>query len=439
MSKVTPISGFPEYLPDDQYFFDQSISLIGTTFQKFGFERIETPAVERVEHIVAKGVIDKEVYVLQRLHSDGGQDKAELALHFDLTIPLARYVAQHNGQLVFPFRRFQIQPVWRGERPQAGRYRQFYQCDIDVIGDGSLSIRYDAELFAVAQEIFEKLSIGPFVFRINHRKILEAILEGLNIEKANMAGVIKWIDQSEKVPKETLITELEKLIGKDSTLELMELLKPTSDPQEKLQKLKSRFPSELMDQGVQDLLEIFQSAKELGVKPGNMQLDLSIARGLDYYTGMVFETRAHEYAYLGSICSGGRYDNLVGSFLSKPFPGVGISIGISRLLPELMKKHTKSRSPITLLIAQQNPALFAQYAQIAVKMRNAGIATELFLEAKKFPQQIKYADRKKIPYLLFADEGELSKGTVLLKQLATSEQWELSLEQVVEKLAKASS
>lgn len=434
MSKISPISGFPEFLPDDQYFFDQAIQLIGSTFQKFGFERIETPAVERTEHLLAKGIVDKEVYVLQRLHSEAG-DKAELALHFDLTVPLARYVAQHNGQLVFPFRRYQIQPVWRGERPQAGRYRQFYQCDIDVIGDGALSIRYDAELFAVAQEIFEKLEIGPFVFRINHRKILEAILQGLQVAKEQMQEVIKWIDQVEKVPKELFQSEIEKRIGQIGAVKLFQLLQP-SPIAEKLQELQKEFSSELLQEGVREIEEVFTSAIALGVKKENLQLDLSIARGLDYYTGVVFETKAQKYPQLGSICSGGRYDNLVGSFLSKPFPGVGLSIGISRLLPELMKDKTKQRSPITLLIAQQNPLLFSQYAKIAQEMRNAGIATELYLENKKFPQQIKYADRKKIPYLLFADEGELSKGKVLLKKLATSEQWELSVKEVQELLRK---
>lgn len=430
MSKISPISGFPEFLPEEQIVMSRIMDLIRNTYESFGFIPLETPAVEKVEYLRAKGIEEKEVYALKRLN-DTENTPPEFALRFDLTVPLARYVAQHYGQLAFPFRRYQMQPVWRGERPQAGRYRQFYQCDIDVIGDGELSYYYDAELVAVIDKIFTAMNIGPFTIRINHRKVLEGILTSIGLNEQQRGLALKIIDNMEKVSREDTEQAFRAIgLSVDAITEMNKFFSCERNVDQTLQLLDSLKVDEGFEKARAELKEVCSFIKSMGVDDAHYTVDLKIARGLDYYTGIVYETRLEKLPQIGSICSGGRYDNLVGGFINKKLPGVGISIGITRLVPQLIKEGILSLGGSTLaevLVTCQNREYINEYVQVAQSIRKCGVNTELYLENKKLANQLKFADKKGFKFVVIADKTEFDGGYVIVKNMVSGEQSHVSL------------
>ena len=439
--KLSPISGFPEFLPEEQIVMQRTMDTIRGVYESFGFIPIETPAVERVEHLLEKGVQGKEVYVLRRMQAEGDQP-ADLALHFDLTVPLARYVAQHYGRLTFPFKRYQTQPVWRGERPQAGRYRQFYQSDFDVIGDGDLSIFHDAEICVITDQIFSKLAVGPFTIRMNHRKVLQGLLNSVGlVEDEQIHKAIKIIDDMEKLPLEKTLKAFEELgLSKEECDRLLEFFSLDMETEETLKFLSSMTVSTQFEAGVQDLREIVKFLDFFNVPPMHYKIDLKIARGLDYYTGVVYETTLDDHPGIGSICSGGRYDDLAGVFINKKLPGVGISIGLSRLISQLLKAGVlKADQACTapVLITMQNPAHLSRYLNMATHLRKSGIATEVFLENKKLGAQMRYADKKGFLVVIVADDPEFEKEMVRLKVMRTGEQKEVLIQDLVESVSSS--
>ncbi|MEM1055872.1 MAG: histidine--tRNA ligase [Bacteroidota bacterium] len=422
--KPRPISGFPEFLPDEQITFDWARDLIRRHYESFGFTPIETPAVERTEVLLAKGGNDREIYGLRRLADDEtpqrGDDPSDLALHFDLTVPLARYVAQNAGQLPFPFRRYQIQPVWRGERPQAGRYRQFYQADIDVIGDGALSLFNDAEMPAIISGIFAEMTIGPFTIRINNRKVLRGLLASIGLE-ANEAEAIRAFDRIDKIGRERTAQQLADLGGSDEGIaSLLALADPGRGTDDWLEHLGTMSVNDLFAQGVNELRTVVEGVRAMGVPEDHFAVDPSLARGLDYYTGTIYETRLNDHLEVGSICGGGRYDNLAENYTTRQLPGVGISIGLTRMIPRLFEagvltpgRSTPARILVTLFGDEQWPHLL----RLAAELREAGIPTEVYAEAKKLKQQLKYAARKGHDLVVIAGPNEVAAGTVNLKDM----------------------
>ncbi len=437
MSKIAPISGFPELLPAEQVAFNHALNIISSTYQSFGFIPLDTPAVERVDTLLAKGAEEKEIYGLRRIQAEDEGAK-ELALRFDLTVPLARYVAQHYGQLNFPFRRYHIGPVWRGERPQKGRYRQFYQADIDVIGDGTLDLYHDAELPAIIYQIFTKLELGKFTIRLNNRKVLQGFMAQQGVEGTeNIAAAMRVIDDLEKMPREKVLAQLSTLMSADNADHTLNFFAQSHDNQAWLTELEKIAENDVFKQGVAELQAVVGALYTLGVPDDAFKVDPAIARGLGYYTGTIYETVLHDYPELGSVCSGGRYDNLAEKFTNKPLPGVGISIGISRLLLPLLEAdkvplHGATMAKV-LVTVQEREALPA-YFELATILREAGIATEMFLEPKKLPKQLKYADKKGFQYIIFANADELAAGNVQLKNLHTGEQQEIAKADLVESL-----
>ncbi len=423
-----PISGFPEFLPEEQIVFQRALDLIRRTFEAYGFVPVETPAVERVDVLLTKGGNDREIYGLRRLAAEGDDAGAkELALHFDLTVPLARYVAQHYGQLTFPFRRYQIQPVWRGERAQAGRYRQFYQCDIDTIGDGELSLLNDAEIPSVIHRLFTEMEIGPFTIRINNRKVLQGLVSSLGIAEGEpTAEVLRIVDRLEKVGPERVRTMLADVgVSGEGAAQLLALTEQQLSTDGWLAYLQGQTVNETYARGVEELAAVVASVRALGVPDSRFTVDPSIARGLDYYTGTIYETRLDAHPELGSICSGGRYDNLAGHFTNRPLPGVGISIGLTRLIPRLieagvLKAEASTTAPVlvTLFDAADPAATLA----IAARLRDAGVGVETYLERRKLDKQLKYANKRGFALVVVAGPDEAANGTASVKDLRSGEQ-----------------
>ncbi len=422
--KPQPVSGFPEWLPEEKLVEDRLLRVIRTEFERFGFTPIETAAVERKDVLAAKGVVEKEIYALSRLAAAPGEDPTtELALHFDLTVPLARYVAQNFAKLSFPFRRYQIQKVWRGERAQAGRFREFYQCDIDVIGNGSLGLLADAEIPCVIHAIFAQIGIGRFVIRINNRKILQGALQHFGCAPERAAAALRSIDALEKIGRERVAAGL----AEDAGLEparadaLIDFLEAGAGPgAEVLDRLRALDHGPLFAQGVAELAEVAAGLDAFGLPAEAWRVDLSIARGLDYYTGTVYETVLVDHPQIGSICSGGRYDDLASSFTKQRLPGVGISIGLTRLLSRLLDAGLLSRgaaTPAQVLVTVMDRAYLADCLAIATALRQAGIATELYTEPRKLADQLKYADRKGFAAAVIVGEAEAAAGTAVVKDL----------------------
>ncbi|MCA8932602.1 MAG: histidine--tRNA ligase [Rhodospirillaceae bacterium] len=423
--KPQPIGGFPEWQPGEKLVEDRFLEVIRRQFRRFGFTPIETPAVERTEVMTAKGVVDKEIYGLSRLAAaDDAEAGGDLALHFDLTVPTARYVAQHMNRLVFPFRRYQIQKVWRGERPQAGRFREFYQCDIDIIGNGSLSPLADAEIPVVIHTIFRDLDIGGAVVRINNRKLLQGLVESHGVTAERFAAALRAIDALEKIGRDgvaaALVAEAGMQAGEAERL-LATLTAPVASPQD----LADAGSGPLFAAGLDELTQVVDGMRALGMPDDGYRLDLSIARGLDYYTGTVYETVLTALPKIGSVCSGGRYDDLASAYTRQKLPGVGISIGLTRLLARLFEAKIVTpagQTPATTLVTTMDRARLADYLAIAAGLRAAGIDTEVFTEPKKLGDQLKYADRKGFRFAVIAGEDEFAAGTVQVKDLAAQTQ-----------------
>ncbi len=397
--KPQPISGFPEWLPDVRMVEQQWLDHIRRVFESYGYCNIETPSVEELDVIAAKGEdVDKEIYVLERLQADESDKReARLALHFDQTVPLARYVGQHFNDLVFPFKRYQIQRVWRGERPQAGRFREFYQCDIDVINVDHLPLHFDVEMPAIIWEILSTLpgmENERIQLRISNRKILIGFLQSFEIE--NIEDVTRIIDKLEKIgddeTRRILIEEL-KLSFKNAQKILGLVKKKNISDIEPL--------NDVMREGVEELSFVMKQLSHL--PEGSIVADLSIVRGLDYYTGTVYETVFLDDPSYGSICSGGRYDDLASSYINKKLPGVGISIGFSRLFDRIRSKGglpKSALSPADILVIMPNEDMRAHASNAAQSLRSRGINVELY-HGGKLKKQLAYAEKKRIPYVWF--------------------------------------
>lgn len=407
-TKVTPLSGFPEYLPEQRIVEQHFLDVIRSTFELHGFPSIETRAVEPVERLLGKGGdADKEIYGIHRLAGDeGGSAESELGLHFDLTVPFARYVVEHAGRLNFPFRRHQIQKVWRGERPQEGRYREFTQCDIDVVDVGELAPHFEAEMPLVMAEIFAKLPIPPMVIQVNNRKIPEGFYRGLGIE--DVAGTLRIVDKLDKIGPDkvaALLVEAGQTAEQaQACLDLAGIRTEDTSFVERVRALGVEHP--VLEEGLAALTAVIETGA--AASPGAMVADLRIARGLDYYTGTVYETQLVGHESWGSFCSGGRYDELA-SDGKNTYPGVGISIGLSRLLGLLLGKGlvTASRtSPSAVLVAVADEEHRAVSVAVATRLRARGVACEVAPSAAKFGKQIRFAERRGIPFVWFPGAAE---------------------------------
>ncbi len=421
--KPTPISGFPEWLPQERKAEQQWFDHIRRVFESYGFCNIETPSVETLDAINAKGGdggadVDKEVYVLERLHKDDNDKEARLALHFDQTVPLARYTAQHFNDLVFPFKRYQMQRVWRGERPQSGRFREFYQCDIDVINVDNLPLHFDAEMPAIIWEILSSLpgmEDENIKIRISNRKILMGLLSALEVE--NTTDITRIVDKAEKISKEQFENLLaEHGLSQDAQTKIQNLIACTD-----IKSLKGE--NELMQEGIDELCFVMDQLSHL--PEGAAVADLSIVRGLDYYTGTVYETVFVDDPGYGSICSGGRYDDLAGHYINKHLPGVGISIGFSRLFERIRTQNKlpkTSISPAHVLVVLPNEDARAEMMSVAQTLREKGMNVETFHSPSKLKRQLAYAEKKGIPYVWFPPFEDGSPHEV--KNMETGEQTE---------------
>lgn len=422
MSKVTPISGFLEWLPAQRYAEQQVLDIIREVFELHGFDPIHTRAVEPVERLTGKGGdADKEIYAVSRLAADPNEKSdADLGLHFDLTVPFSRYVLENAGKLTFPFRRYQIQPVWRGERPQAGRYREFIQADIDIVDAQELPFHYEVELPLVIADVFSRLPIGEFRIQVNNRKIPEGFYRGLGIE--DITGTLRIVDKLDKIGadkvRELLVAEG---ITDDAAAKILALAEISTSDSSFVEQVRALgVEHEILDEGLAQLKQVIDTAAEHA--PGLLVAELKIARGLDYYTGTVYETQLVGEESYGSICSGGRYDSLA-SDGKKTYPGVGLSIGVSRLLAKLIGERGLAASrptPTAVLVAVNDEESRNESMRIAKALRDHGIPTLVSPKAAKFGKQIQFADRRGIPFVWFPGAGD--DGTDQVKDIRSGDQ-----------------
>ncbi|MDO4791625.1 MAG: histidine--tRNA ligase [Buchananella hordeovulneris] len=418
MAAITAsLSGFPEWLPSGRVVENHVLDALRWVFELHGFASVETRAVEPLKELLRKGETSKEVYLLSRLadlgtEGEGGADPNRLGLHFDLTVPFARYVVENSGHLHFPFRRYQIQKVWRGERPQDGRFREFTQADIDVVGDGTLAFHHEVEIPLVMAAALTKLGIGKFAIHVNNRKAAQGAYESLGI--SDVEGALRAIDKLAKIGPDGVKAELLGLEGvsEAAALAAIELagIQGTENISAQAREVVERAGgtvSELMEQGLAELEELLSAATTRA--PGVVIADLSVARGLDYYTGSVYETFLVGHESLGSICSGGRYDSLA-SDGKRTYPGVGMSIGVSRLVSRLLSADLASASrsvPSAVLVAVTDEAERSASDAVAAQLRERGIPCEVSPSAAKFGKQIRHADRRGIPFVWFPGTGEV--------------------------------
>lgn len=430
-TKVTPrtLPGFMELLPNEQILFNEMKETIRKSYEEFGFLPLDTPVIESSEVLLAKagGETEKQIY-----RFDKGD--TNLSLRFDLTVPLAKYVSIHYGELSFPFKRYQIGKVYRGERPQKGRYREFYQCDIDIIGDNELNILHDAEMPMVIYNTFKKLGFDNFTIRINNRKILNGFFSSLCLE--NSAEVLRIIDKLDKIG----IDEVKNCLfdigtSNDAIDKIVEFISISGSTDEKLSKLKLlNITNDQFNKGLEELEAVINGIRLFGIPENNYALDLTIARGLDYYTGIVYETFLNDYKQLGSVCSGGRYDNLAEYYTDKKLPGVGISIGLTRLFYKLNELNAikVSRESISKVLVASASSDISPCLPVATAFRSAGINTELFLSDKKIKAKFKYADKLNIPFVVIIGEDEIANNFVTLKNMKSGEQSQVSVQEAID-------
>ncbi|MEV8519486.1 histidine--tRNA ligase [Dyella marensis] len=444
LTQARTMPGVLELLPLDQIAFQRVLDTIRRNYERFGFLPVETPVMEYSDVLLTKtgGETERQVYFVQSTGSLEQGEKPELALRFDLTVPLARYVAEHEHDLSFPFRRYQMQRVYRGERAQRGRFREFYQCDIDVIGKDGLSVRYDAELPAVIYSVFRELNIGAFTIQLNNRKLMRGFFESLGVLDAEQQTlVLREVDKLDKrgadYVRETLTGTNFGLAAEVADKILAFVQVRSSSLQQALEQLDALGPGpESMEQGRAELKEVLGLIRDFGVPESHFALNLSIARGLDYYTGTVYETTLNDYPQIGSICSGGRYENLAGQYTKSRLPGVGISIGLTRLYWQLREAGliNTARSTVEVLVTQMDEARMPAYLALASELRGAGIATEVVLEGGKLARQFKYADRAGIRFVLVLGEDELAKGVVTVKDMRRQDQFEVARAELIKTL-----
>ena len=434
--KILPrtLPGFMELQPNEQVLFNQMKAKIEESYKRFGFLPLDTPVLELSEVLLAKagGETEKQIYRFTRGDTD-------MSMRFDLTVPLAKYVSQNYEELQFPFRRYQIGKVYRGERPQRGRFREFYQADIDIIGDGELNILNDAEIPSIIYTTFKKLGFDDFTIRINNRKILNGLFENLELVKES-TDIMRIIDKIEKIGEDNVKLELLELgIVEKNVIEILKFISINGNNDEKLKQLeKLNINNKMFNQGLMELKEVVKYIRLFGVPEANFNVDLTIARGLDYYTGTVYETFLNEYKQIGSVCSGGRYDNLAENYTKKSLPGVGISIGLTRLFYQLnelksIKVEKESISDVLVISTSEDVSKCLPVANI---FRENGIDTEVYVNNKKLKSKFKYADKLKIPYVAIIGEDEIKNDKVSLKNLSTGEQNIGTVVEIVEILKK---
>ncbi len=433
MGKVAPrtLSGFMELLPKEQMKMEKMMEALRKSYSTYGFTPLDTPVIESSEVLLAKGggETEKQIYRFQKGDSD-------IALRFDLTVPLAKYVAANYGKLSFPFRRYQIGKVYRGERAQRGRFREFYQADIDIIGDGKLDIVNEAEIPAIIYNTFKTLGISKFKIRVNNRKLLNGFY-AMNGMSEKSGDIMRTVDKLDKIGadkvKNLLIDEVKMLPCKaENVLDFMAIKGTNAEVIQRLGLYKGM--DETFDQGLSELVEVTKYLSAFGVPEENFAIDLTIARGLDYYTGTVYETEMTEHPEIGSVCSGGRYDNLAEFYTDKKLPGVGISIGLTRLFYVLQEQGLLSDEMITspcdaLVLPMTEDMSYAISA--ATGLRAAGIRTQIYGEQKKFKGKMNYADKIGVPYVIFVGEDEIKENMLSVKNMESGEQTKLSAEDAV--------
>ena len=436
IKRVEPrtLSGFMELLPQEQIKFNEMKRIIEETYELYGFLPQETPIIESSEVLLAKagGETEKQIYSFTKGDTD-------LSLRFDLTVPLAKYVAKNYGQLTFPYRRYKIGKVFRGERPQKGRYRELYQCDIDIIGNGKLSIANDAQMPSIIYSIFKRFNFGKFIIRMNNRKILNGLFEEIGLkDQAKEALVI--IDKLDKIGMENVKEELRNIgVTEENVVKLEEFfnINKSGDNDEILAALKGLgFKSETFAQGLKEIEELITYVRLFGVEEEYFRIDLTIARGLDYYTGTVYETNIIGYENIGSICSGGRYDNLAEYYTKQNLPGVGISIGLTRLFYvlnelDLIKIENSSISKAVIVTMGVD---FGEGVKVSNALREAGIKNEIYAEDAKTKNKFSYVDSLNIPYCIVIGQDEIDKNMYTLKNMTTGEQEMLSIEDIISKI-----
>ena len=427
MAKMTPrtLSGFMELLPQPQQQMERMMQILRETYALYGFTPLDTPIIEASEVLLAKGggETEKQIYRFQK-------GDADLALRFDLTVPLAKYVALHGGELSFPFRRYQIGKVYRGERAQRGRFREFYQADIDVIGDGKLDITNEAEIPSIIYQTFTRLGLKRFQIRVNNRKILNGFYAMLGLTEQSGA-IMRTVDKLDKIGadkvRELLLSDCG--LQEDQAAEILKFIAITGSNAEVLAALEGYMGRhELFDTGLSELKTVVKYLADFGVPEENFAVDLTIARGLDYYTGTVYETTLLDHPEIGSVCSGGRYDNLAEYYTDRQLPGVGISIGLTRLFYVLgeqgMLNPDLPTAPADVLVLPMTEDL-APAISLSTRLRGAGVRTQLYTEQKKFKAKMNYADKIGVPYVIFLGDDEIAAGVVACKDMKTGEQTKL--------------
>ena len=427
MAKMTPrtLSGFMELLPQPQQQMERMMQILRETYALYGFTPLDTPIIEASEVLLAKGggETEKQIYRFQK-------GDADLALRFDLTVPLAKYVALHGGELSFPFRRYQIGKVYRGERAQRGRFREFYQADIDVIGDGKLDTTNEAEIPSIIYQTFTRLGLKRFQIRVNNRKILNGFYAMLGLTEQSGA-IMRTVDKLDKIGpdkvRELLLSDCG--LREDQAAEILKFIAITGSNAEVLAALEGYMGRhELFDTGLSELKTVVKYLADFGVPEENFAVDLTIARGLDYYTGTVYETTLLDHPEIGSVCSGGRYDNLAEYYTDRQLPGVGISIGLTRLFYVLgeqgMLNPDLPTAPADVLVLPMTEDL-APAISLSTRLRGAGVRTQLYTEQKKFKAKMNYADKIGVPYVIFLGDDEIAAGVVACKDMKTGEQTKL--------------
>ena len=433
MAKMTPrtLSGFMELLPQPQQQMERMMDILRRTYSLYGFTPLDTPVIEASEVLLAKGggETEKQIYRFQK-------GDADLALRFDLTVPLAKYVALHYNDLSFPFRRYQIGKVYRGERAQRGRFREFYQADIDIIGDGKLDITNEAEIPAIIYQTFTSLGLKRFQIRVNNRKILNGFYAMLGLT-ARSGDIMRTVDKLDKIGAEKVRTLLVDEVGvsAESAGEILKFIAITGGNEQVLAALESyRGRNEVFDEGLDQLNTVVKYLSAFGVPAENFAVDLTIARGLDYYTGTVYETTLLDHPEIGSVCSGGRYDNLAEYYTDKQLPGVGISIGLTRLFYVLgeqgMLNPGLPTAPADVLILPMTAEL-APAVTLATRLRAAGVRTQLYTEQKKFKAKMSYADKLGVPYVVFLGDDEIAGNVVACKDMASGQQTTLPFDETL--------
>lgn len=431
--KPSTLPGFMELLPKDQILFNEMKDIIRKNFEKHGFLPIDTPVIEKSEVLLAKGggETEKQIYRFSKGDTD-------MSLRFDLTVPLARYTVEHMNDLSFPFKRYQIGKVYRGEKAQKGRFREFYQCDIDTIGMGELSLVNDAEFPVVIFHTFKDLGFTDFTIHLNNRKILKGFFSSLGIEDS--MNVLRTVDKLDKIGEEKVLEELgENGIGRDSGEKILEFIKIKGSVDEILEQLRDlKIEDEIFQEGLDELTQVIGYMRDFGIDEDCFDIDLKIARGLDYYTGTVYETTLDNYPKIGSVCSGGRYEDLASYYTDKTLPGVGISIGLSRLFYQLNEAKiisSEEKSLVDLLIIPMDDCVH-DGIKLLSELREKGVRVSVYTEFAKLKKKFKYADQTKVDYVIVLGEEEIKSRKYSLKDMKTGDQEEVTFDELVERFKR---